>query len=307
MGLGELQEERSSSIRCSGTLHSSRGNIDLHYQKWEPANLERETKKVIALIHGFGDHSGHYKTVVDHFVPLQFTVYGFDYRGHGKSEGKKGHINSWDELRHDMHKFFKFLQEIEVGKDLFIFSNGAGGVVVLDFLLRNPAVTYGVKGLIVSGLALSFNAFSGWMKGVLKASSIVAPKISIDVNIKSDHLSGDSQMINQTDNDPLVNSTSTPRFFSELLKTGAWVDERASLINVPLLMLQGGEDPVVSKETNIKFFRSVTNEDKKIYVYPGARHEPFNDVCRELVLDHMEKWISEHINITTSVNELLTL
>jgi hypothetical protein len=40
--------------------------------------------------------------------------------------------------------------------------------VVLDFLLRNPSVAYGIKGLIVSGLGLSFHGFNGWIKNVLK-------------------------------------------------------------------------------------------------------------------------------------------
>lgn len=79
-----------------------------------------------------------------------------------------------------MSKFIRFLQEYEVGKDLFLFSNSgttkqfmkrrsknrilfiiftknqtndtsaAGGVIVLDFLLRNPNVGYGIKGHLIS-------------------------------------------------------------------------------------------------------------------------------------------------------------
>ncbi len=126
------------------------------------------------------------------------TVYRLDYRGHGKSDGKRGHINDWEELREDMHRYTKFIQEVEIGKDIFFFSNGgisfaritshhiiplftlqsplllpwptyiyiyiyiylslficlslslsltlAGGLVVLDFLLRNVSVSYGIKG-----------------------------------------------------------------------------------------------------------------------------------------------------------------
>lgn len=43
---------------------------------------------------------------------------------------------------------------------------------------------------------------------------------------------------------------------------------------------QGGDDPVVDKEVNIKFFKEIPPVDKRIHIYAGARHEPWNDIRR---------------------------
>lgn len=82
----------------------------------------------------------------------------------------------------------------------------------------------------------------------------MVPSIHLDVHIKSSALSQDHQVIKETDQDPLVNATSTPRFFSEFFKTGSllvlvlqfhdnwttvtWVRDRAAQVKIPLLMLQ---------------------------------------------------------------------
>ena len=82
------------------------GKLQLLFQKWQPAT---ETRAVFAIIHGFGEHSGRYMNVVNHLVPLGFTVYGFDHRGHGLSPGKRGHIMGWNEFREDVKHFIDMI------------------------------------------------------------------------------------------------------------------------------------------------------------------------------------------------------
>ena len=73
------------------------GDVELFYQSW-PAespkvNIEFNSfvirKAIVILVHGLGDHSGHYMTVVNHFSKLGFQFYGYDQRGHGQSPGKR--------------------------------------------------------------------------------------------------------------------------------------------------------------------------------------------------------------------------
>ena len=66
--------------------------ISLYSQFWVTENT---TRAVIAIVHGIGEHSGRYMNVVDYMVPNQIGVYGYDLRGHGKSLGRRGHIDSW--------------------------------------------------------------------------------------------------------------------------------------------------------------------------------------------------------------------
>jgi alpha-beta hydrolase superfamily lysophospholipase len=50
------------------------GGLDLYYQSWHPGG---EVKGILAIVHGLGGHSGLYKTIVEHLLPKEYYLYGF--------------------------------------------------------------------------------------------------------------------------------------------------------------------------------------------------------------------------------------
>jgi alpha-beta hydrolase superfamily lysophospholipase len=57
-------------------------NTSIYWQAWLP---ESEPRAVLLIVHGYDDHSGRYMTIVNHFVPKGFAVYGLDHRKTGIS------------------------------------------------------------------------------------------------------------------------------------------------------------------------------------------------------------------------------
>ena len=93
------------------------GGLELYYQKWLP---EGSPLAILAIVHGFGEHSGRYGTVVNHLTSRGFAIYGFDHRGHGRSPGQRGHINAWDEYRGDVNAFLKTIQAQNPQEAIFL-------------------------------------------------------------------------------------------------------------------------------------------------------------------------------------------
>ena len=62
-------------------------------------------KAVIALIHGMGEHSQRYNHVAQFFEKQRIVTMGIDLRGHGKSEGKRGHTPDYATLMNDIYRF----------------------------------------------------------------------------------------------------------------------------------------------------------------------------------------------------------
>ncbi|MFP4017382.1 MAG: alpha/beta hydrolase, partial [Halanaerobiales bacterium] len=65
---------------------------DLYLQGWSPAG---ESKAVICLVHGLGEHSERYSDLAQFFNRNNFSLFAIDLPGHGKSFGPRGHISSY--------------------------------------------------------------------------------------------------------------------------------------------------------------------------------------------------------------------
>lgn len=64
------------------------GSAELFAQSWAP---EGKPRAAIALVHGFGDHTGRFAHVGRSLAEAGYAVCGVDLPGHGRSKGRQGH------------------------------------------------------------------------------------------------------------------------------------------------------------------------------------------------------------------------
>ena len=76
-----------------GLLQTSDG-VRLYAQSWTPSS---EPKAVVCLVHGGLEHSGRYAHVAKALNNSGYLVAAIDLRGHGRSEGKRAFVRSFDE------------------------------------------------------------------------------------------------------------------------------------------------------------------------------------------------------------------
>ena len=69
----------------------TKGNINIYAYRWDVENA----KAVICLVHGLGEHLHRYDNMVAYYNERGFSVMSFDNIGHGRSEGKRGHLPSF--------------------------------------------------------------------------------------------------------------------------------------------------------------------------------------------------------------------
>ena len=85
----------------SGNFKAPDGK-SIYWKGWTPDNTP---KAVVHVIHGYAEHIDRYGNVVGEFLPAGYAVFGTDHRGHGKSEGKRGHVMSFQEFIDDEKQF----------------------------------------------------------------------------------------------------------------------------------------------------------------------------------------------------------
>eukprot|EP01115_Flamella_aegyptia_P008151 TRINITY_DN33858_c0_g1_i1.p1 TRINITY_DN33858_c0_g1~~TRINITY_DN33858_c0_g1_i1.p1 ORF type:complete len:305 (-),score=73.67 TRINITY_DN33858_c0_g1_i1:15-929(-) len=264
----------------------------LHYASWKKSD---NPKWALILIHGLGDHSGHMMTVVEHFLNSypDVVVFGYDQRGHGLTEGARGHINSWQEFRGDLKCFLDFVQKKEPSvSSVILFGNSMGGAVVIDFAMNEKH--HLLKGVMANGPALAMYDISSFIGFVANVVSTVAPGMTNTAPLESFKLTRDTEKQKENDEDELVHTTFSMKLLSEIHNTGKFVKSHPNLFTLPLFVVAGEKDPIVNTGEVKKFVESVKkfNQDAKIIVTDGGMHETFNDIDRKDVFAQMDQFVT---------------
>jgi alpha-beta hydrolase superfamily lysophospholipase len=275
--------------QSEGTFQGMNG-LELYYQCRRP---DGEAKAVVAIIHGFREHSGRYAGVVDRLTDHGYIVYGFDHRGHGRSPGQRGHINAWEEYRGDTAAFLALIHREAPDLPLFLLGHSMGALIALDLLLFHPE---GLRGAIISGAPLEpIDTTKPVQLVIARVLSRIRPTLSMTAKFGGEAVSRDPTVVRAYDTDPLVHNQSSVRWGMEFLATIDRVKSRAAEVKLPILMLHGGDDPIVSPNGSRRFFEQISSPDKELKVYPERFHEPHNDIGREQVLSDMQQWLDRHL------------
>jgi alpha-beta hydrolase superfamily lysophospholipase len=262
----------------------------LYYKIWEPEATP--VKAVVIFVHGVGEHIGRYNRLVEGLVPAGYVLAGYDLRGHGRSDGQRGHIDSWEDYRGDLKLFIDLVRKLFPHPQVFIYGHSLGAMIVQDFLIDYQD---GLAGAVLSGTPIVPTKVAPPHQVLLvKILSGILPRASINMHVEGSDLSRDVKMAAAYDQDSLVHWKRTFRWGREGLRTIERVKEGAFRITLPVLYIHGGEDRSVSLEGSKYCYEHVKSEDKKLVVYPGSYHEPHNDLDYQLVVGDIINWLDAH-------------
>ena len=253
-------------------------------------------KARMVIAHGLGEHSGRYLNVVNRLVPKGITIFAPDFRGHGKSDGKRGHVLSFGDYLEDLDSMFKVaVKEKKPGMKCFLLGHSMGGLIAINYAISRQET---IDGLIISSPSLGVAVKVPAVKAVLgKAMSSLWPGLSLNNELDASKISHDEKVVAAYRNDPLVHDRVTARWFTEFLSAMENANNQVSKIKVPFLMQIAGDDHLVNAAASKAFFEKLPSKDKTLHVYDGLYHEIFNEKEeeRKLALDDLENWIGSRI------------
>jgi len=282
-GDGQYVQHRQGKFEgCRGTR--------LFWQSWVTGD---SPIGVLCLVHGLGEHSGRYRYFVERLCAAGIAVFAFDLRGHGESEGRRGHVVSMADFRGDLSAFLALVKAQHPGIPMFVFGHSLGSLVVLDYVLRNP---HGLAGTIISGAGMEPAGVATpavvFLARVLAAVWPVFPlRLPVDVAA----LSRDRSETEAYENDPLIHNTSTARMAREILDTIEWIKTHPGDLETPLLMLHGEADRINLPSGSRDFISKVTVPDKQLILYPGGYHELHNDLDKDKELTDLTRWLHQYL------------
>ena len=264
----------------SGTTRSSDGT-QLATYSWSP---EGEAIGQIVLVHGVGEHMGRYEHVAQALVAAGYAVRAVDFRGHGHSEGRRGHVDRWERYVEDL----RAAVALQPGP-YAIVAHSMGTMVSLDHLRDAHAWGY-VGSATTVGIGVKAPQWKLKAAGFL---SKVWPTLKQSNEIPASHICSDPAVVKTYLADPLVFSTITPRWFIEVLAVQERIRAAAAHYDTPALVLYGEDDQIISIPDLVDFC-SRYKAEMTVVSYPNMRHEVLNEFGQAEVIETLINWLNEH-------------
>jgi alpha-beta hydrolase superfamily lysophospholipase len=266
------------------------GGVPIVYDVWRP---EGETRAVVVLAHGYGEHARRYDHVAQRFGAAGLTTYALDHRGHGRAGGKRVRVRHMNEFVSDFRELVKIAREENPDRKVIVLGHSMGGGIVFAYGVQH-ADDYDL--MILSGPAIAAHTGVSKAKAVIgKAIGSLFPNLPIEA-IDADAVSRDPQVVADYKADPLVYRGRVPAGIGKaLLIVGEKMPLLAPGITAPLLVVHGEEDRLVSAEGSRRLVEHVGSRDVELKVYPELFHEVFNEPEQDRVLDDVTAWIAARL------------
>ncbi len=270
-------------MAAMGVVASADGT-KIAYRAWPKPDAEI----TFAVVHGLGEHAGRYARFAEGVAQYGIGTYAVDLRGHGKSEGQRGHIASWSQWTDDVAAFVRHVEGIG-GGDVVPLGHSFGGAALLSTVLAGKLGRS--RRFIVSSPALKLKvAVPEWKIRLGKTASKVVPRAALDNDVDPTTLSRIPEVVDAYRADPLVHTRISTRMYTEWRAATEYIQAHVGEITIPFLILAGTDDRLIDPEGSSQLHRMAPTMSE-LRLLEGRYHEPFNDRDNEEVFALIADWL----------------
>jgi alpha-beta hydrolase superfamily lysophospholipase len=257
-------------------------------QSWQP---DTEARAAVCLIHGLGEHSSRYAHLGAALAQAGYALLTFDHRGHGRSQGPRGHTPSYETLMDDVGRSLEEAAGRFPGRPRFLYGHSMGGNLVLNYALRRRP---DLAGVIATGPWLR-TAFAppAWKVKLGRVMNNIWPALAQPSGLETQAISRDPAVVRAYVGDPLVHDRISARLFVSCYEAGLWALEHAAEFSLPLLIMHGGDDRLTSAAASREFAARVPG-DCTLKIWESFYHEIHNEPEQRDVFAAIVDWLNTH-------------
>ena len=299
------------------TFPSTDGKNTIHAELFVPS--DKNIKCVVQIAHGMMDYIGRYKGLADALCVAGIAIAGNDHLGHGDSVARPedygffASCGGYDFVIDDVKKMNDIIRNEIPDVPVILLGHSMG-----SFISRLYAVKYSesIDGLIIHGTA-GPNPAAGagillvkimrLIKGERYRSKLICSLADGGYNKGFDPAEGDGAwltrdpgMVADRKGNPKNDFIFTLAGYEDLFNFLGNCNNKAWFKSFPkklhTLVISGEEDPVGGFGKGVRQVYDNLKEngaDVELKLYPGARHELFNETNREEVFADLIKWIED--------------
>lgn len=259
----------------------------------------KEEIPTIVFMPGTNAYSMLYNEFLTQLRDNGFNVIGFDPRGHGRSDGKRGSYTI-SELLEDMDAVVAYARQ-RFGSKIYLAGSSQGGITAFYYAAKpyqniRGAICHNAAELTgEDSLHLTRNpTFSRYLKPILEATEPYLPETPIPMNayldLKKEPVNGMGTAADVIMTDPLCIPYVRLKTLHSLSNTPLPVE--LGDIETPLYFLHGAKDTIFPEWYMQKLYDQLTMPLKKMRVYSDLYHYLIVDNAPAIVPDIVD-WINE--------------
>ena len=249
----------------------------------------QNSNKVILIIHGLGEHSGRYLKLIQDFNDKNISVFTIDIRGHGKSEGKRGHSPFYQQLMNDIQCFIEHVTKKIPDQKYFLYGHSFGGNLVINYSFQENKKINGI--IATSPLIKPSIAPSRIVLFMGKLFKKIIPSLILSNGININGISRDMQVINDYINDPLIHNKVSVQLGLDIISSGIYALENSQYITAPMIVFHGKNDGLTSYSASQKLVQN-SGPNIKFIGFDEAYHEIHNEPEKVELLRNIFHWIN---------------
>jgi acylglycerol lipase len=271
-----------TTVMVAGSLKSADGT-KLAYRTWPRSGSDI----TFAVVHGLGEHAGRYARFAEGMANHGMSTWAVDLRGHGQSDGQRGHVDSWSQWTEDVAAFVAHV-EASAGGEVIPLGHSFGGAAMLSTVLAGKLASS--RRFVLSSPALKLRLQApAWKLAVAPIASKLVPRLAMGSEVDPGSVSKIPEVVEAYRTDPLVHNRISSRLYTEWLNAIADIFARADQITIPFLILAGTADPLIDPAGS-RLLHEKSPSISQLQMLEGRYHEPFNDVGSDEVFQLVADW-----------------
>jgi alpha-beta hydrolase superfamily lysophospholipase len=273
-------------------LTSPVDGLKLYAAEWQTT---KSPVGVVCLVHGMGEHQGRQAAIVRPLNEAGFNVLVYDQRGHGRSDGKRGHSPSITHLTRDTEAVLAEARRRYPTLPLFLYGHSMGGNVAVNYALRHESE---LAGLVLSSpwLRLSFQP-PKWKVKLGRAIGRIWPTFTQSAGLASGALYRPGHPNAAPSKDEWSHGSITAAMFVSMTDSGEWAIQEASRLHMPLLLTHGTADRITSIDASRELMERADHSSSTFMPIEGGYHELYHDPNGPETMERITAWLLEQTRL----------
>jgi len=232
---------------------------------------------MLVLFHRGHEHSGRWDDVVEAIAPEGFTVFAWDARGNGRSEGPRDDAEHFGWYARDAEQFVRYLSEIErVPIEQIAIVGHSVGAAIMAAWIHDYAPR--IRAAVLATPAFRIRLYLPLAIPALRLAQTLGVMRSVPSYVKARVLTHDPAQQKRHEQDELITHAISTRVLIDLHDTATRLIQDAAAIQVPTLMLVAGSDWVVKQSAQQKFFDRLGSPVKHLERLTGSFHDVYHEL-----------------------------